>query len=135
MDYAPVGGECSVSRPCCFTPRESAPLYSLDRRLNGPQSRCGRLGQKKILDPQRLELRPLRHPARSQPLYRLSYPTSHMFVYVYVHIYICARLCVCVRKDRYVIYGGHHKQKTYFVRCSESARVYNSHSKRIGLGH
>jgi hypothetical protein len=44
--------------------------------LGGPQSRSGRRGEEKILDLTGLELRPLRRPARSQPLYRLRYPGS-----------------------------------------------------------
>jgi hypothetical protein len=35
------GGEWSASHPSCFTPRENAPHYPLDRRLNEPYSQTG----------------------------------------------------------------------------------------------
>jgi hypothetical protein len=47
-----------------FTPLY--PRHQFDRRLGGSQNRSG------------LELRPLGRPARSQPLYRLLYPGSHL---------------------------------------------------------
>jgi hypothetical protein len=49
------------------------PLYPLARRLGGPQSRFGRRGEEKILDPTGLELRPHRRLVRSQSLSRLRY--------------------------------------------------------------
>jgi hypothetical protein len=50
LNSALVGSEWSASRPCRFIPGES-PRYPLDRRLSGPQSRSGRRGEEKILDP------------------------------------------------------------------------------------
>jgi hypothetical protein len=44
--------------------------------VGGPQSMSGRRGEEKILPLQKLELRPLGRPARSQSLYGLSYPGS-----------------------------------------------------------
>jgi hypothetical protein len=44
-----AGGECTASRPGRFIAVEK-PRYPLDRKLGGPQSRCGRRGEKKILD-------------------------------------------------------------------------------------
>jgi hypothetical protein len=44
--------------PLLLYPRGKGPRYPLDRRLIGPQSRSGRFGEEKILDPTRLELRP-----------------------------------------------------------------------------
>jgi hypothetical protein len=44
------GGEWSASRPGRYTPGES-PGCPLDKRLGGPQSRTGRRGVEKILDP------------------------------------------------------------------------------------
>jgi hypothetical protein len=38
-------------RPCRFTPEETAPGYSLDRRLGGPHSRSERYGEKNSLLP------------------------------------------------------------------------------------
>jgi hypothetical protein len=54
--------------PLPLYPRGKSPQYPLDRRLGGPQSQSGRLG----------ELRPLGRPARSQSLYRLSYQGSNL---------------------------------------------------------
>jgi hypothetical protein len=45
-------------------PRRKSPRYPLERRFGGPQSRSGRSGEEKILDP-RLELWPLGRPGRS----------------------------------------------------------------------
>jgi hypothetical protein len=64
-----------------FTPRTLYPLgksprYPLDRRLDGPQIRSGRVEKRKFLTLPGLELRPLSRPARSQSLYRLRYPGS-----------------------------------------------------------
>jgi hypothetical protein len=47
----------------------------LYRRLGGPQSRSGRHGEVKILDPTETQTR----PARSQSLYRLRYPGSPQY--------------------------------------------------------
>jgi hypothetical protein len=60
-----------------FTPRplylrRKSPRYPLYRSLGGPQSRSGRHGGMKILDPTRLELRSFGRSARSQSLYRLN---------------------------------------------------------------
>jgi hypothetical protein len=51
LTSALVGGEWSASRPGRFTPRGKSPRYPLDRKLDGPQSRSGRHGEVKILDP------------------------------------------------------------------------------------
>jgi hypothetical protein len=62
-----------------FTPRSLYPRYPLDRKLGGPQSRCGDVGEEKYSQaPPGIE--PPNHdcPARSQSLYRLSYPGSLM---------------------------------------------------------
>jgi hypothetical protein len=55
-------------------PRLVGPRYLLDRRLGGPQSRSGRLGEEKVLDP--VGTRTPTHRSSSQSLYRLSYPDS-----------------------------------------------------------
>jgi hypothetical protein len=57
-------------------PQEEEPQYQLDRRLGGPQSQSGRRGEVKNFTLPGLELRPHCRPARSQSLYRLSYPGS-----------------------------------------------------------
>jgi hypothetical protein len=47
--------------------------YHLDRKLGGPQSRSGRRGEEKILDPTGSQTTT---PRSSNPLYRLRYPGS-----------------------------------------------------------
>jgi hypothetical protein len=54
-------------------PRGKSPWCTLDRRLCGPQSRCRRHWEEKILLLQVLELWTLGRPARSKSLYRLHY--------------------------------------------------------------
>jgi hypothetical protein len=44
-------GEWSASRSGRFTPQGKSPRYPFDSRLGGHQSRSGRLGEEKILDP------------------------------------------------------------------------------------
>jgi hypothetical protein len=74
LTSALVGGEWSVSRPFRFTPGKE-PRYPFYRRLGGPQSRSGRYGELKIFDPTGTRTpAPPGCPARSQLLYRLSYP-------------------------------------------------------------
>jgi hypothetical protein len=46
-----VEREWSASRSCRFTPRGKSPRYPLARKLDGLQSRSGRHGEVKILDP------------------------------------------------------------------------------------
>jgi hypothetical protein len=69
-----------------FTPRplylrREGPRYPLDRRLGGPQRWSGRRREEKILDPTGIPTPtpPPGRPARSQSLYRLSYPGSEGF--------------------------------------------------------
>jgi hypothetical protein len=63
-----------TSRP--LYPRGKSPWFPLDRRLGGPQNRSGRHGEKKILAPTGTRTPTSGRPARSQSLYRLSYPGS-----------------------------------------------------------
>jgi hypothetical protein len=51
LTSALAGGKWSASRFGRFTPRERAPRDPLTRRFGGPQSRSGRHGEEKILDP------------------------------------------------------------------------------------
>jgi hypothetical protein len=55
--------------PAAF-PREKSPRYPLDRRLGGPQSRCGSCEEKTVVLP---EIEP---GLPSPSLYQLSYPGS-----------------------------------------------------------
>jgi hypothetical protein len=41
---------CQLDAPAAL-PSEKEPRYPFDRRLGGPQSRSGRSGEEKILDP------------------------------------------------------------------------------------
>jgi hypothetical protein len=61
------------------------PWYSLARRLGGPQSRSGRHGKVKILAHTRTRTPTPWSSARSQSLYRLSYPgpCNHISTYDY----------------------------------------------------
>jgi hypothetical protein len=45
------GGEWSASHPGRFIPQGKSPLYSLDRRLDGPQSQSGRGSEDKNSQP------------------------------------------------------------------------------------
>jgi hypothetical protein len=69
-----VVGELSASSPGRFAPRERAPgAHCIGSWVN---SRAGvdDVERRQILPVWRLELRSLGRPARSQSLYRLSYP-------------------------------------------------------------
>jgi hypothetical protein len=57
--------------PAALPPEKEPPVP-----IGGPQSRSGRRGEEKILDPTGFELQPLGRPARRQSLYRLRYPGS-----------------------------------------------------------
>jgi hypothetical protein len=68
------GGEWSYSRSSRFTPRrERVPGTHWIGSWNGPQSRSGRRGEKKILDSTGTQTPTLPLPSRSQSLYRLLY--------------------------------------------------------------
>jgi hypothetical protein len=70
LTSALVGGEWSASRPRRFTPEKGAPSTHWIRGWMDD------VEKKKFLPLLALELRPLGRPARSQSLYRLSYPGS-----------------------------------------------------------
>jgi hypothetical protein len=102
----------STSRP--LYPRVNGPRYPLDRRLCECQSRPGQHGEQKNLTPPGLELRPFGRPARSQSLYRLSYPGSfhsgvELFI-LYLNQIICNYFWDCTRGTR-----------TYIMRVTQNA--------------
>ena len=66
-----LGGQRQV--PAALAPRKTR--YPLYRRLGGPQDRSARV--RKIVPPTRI--RSPDHPARSESLYRLSYPGPHKY--------------------------------------------------------
>jgi hypothetical protein len=71
-----VGGEWSASRPGRFIPGEIAPGTHWIGGWVDPRIGLDDVERINILPLPGLELRPLGHPARSQSLYRLSYPGS-----------------------------------------------------------
>jgi hypothetical protein len=75
---AQVGGEWSASRPGRFTPGERAPGTHWIGGWVNPIAGLDDVEKRKFLTLPGLELRPLGHPARSQSLYRLSYPGSRI---------------------------------------------------------
>jgi hypothetical protein len=70
MTSALVGGEWSASLPCRFTPGDRA----TGTRWMDSRAGLDTVEKRKFLTLPGLELRPLSRPARSQLLYRLSYP-------------------------------------------------------------
>jgi hypothetical protein len=66
----------SVSRPGRFAPGERAPGTHWIGGWVDPRAGLDDLADRKFMTLPGLELRPLRWPARSQLLYRLSYPDS-----------------------------------------------------------
>jgi hypothetical protein len=71
-----VRGEWSASRPCRFTLGERAPGTHCIGGWVDPRASLNDVEKRKFLTLSELELRPLGRPARSQSLYRLSYPGS-----------------------------------------------------------
>jgi hypothetical protein len=79
-----VGGEWSASRPCRFTPGERAHDAHWIGGWVDPRAGMEDAENTKLLTLPGLELRPLGRPARSQSLYRLSYPDSlQIFCYTF----------------------------------------------------
>jgi hypothetical protein len=76
LTSALVGREWSASRPCCFTPGEKTPGTQWIGGWVGPRAGLDDVEKRKFLTLPGLELRLLGRPARSQSLYRLSYPGS-----------------------------------------------------------
>ena len=88
--------------------------YPLYKRLGGSRGRSGRVGEN--LAP--TGIRSPDRPARSESLYRLSYPGPHIYIYIprktrkcfsfswsvsrqththiYIYMYVCVCVCVCV---------------------------------------
>jgi hypothetical protein len=76
--FLDLGTSWSVASftPWPLYPSRKGPRDALYRRLGGPQSRCGRRGEEKILYLTGTRTTTLDRPARSQSLYRLRYPGS-----------------------------------------------------------
>jgi hypothetical protein len=73
-----AGGEWSASRPCRFTLAERVPGTHWIGDWVGPRAGLDDVEKQKFLTLPGLELRPLGRPARSQSLYRLRCPGSHI---------------------------------------------------------
>jgi hypothetical protein len=73
-----VGGKWSASRPGRFTPGEIAPSTHWRGGWVDPSAGLNDVEKRKFSTVPGLELRPFRRPARSQSLYRLRYPGSHL---------------------------------------------------------
>jgi hypothetical protein len=69
-----VGGERSASRPCRLIPEERAPGTHCIGGWAGPRFGLDDVENRRFLTLQGLELQPFGRAARSQSLYRLSYP-------------------------------------------------------------
>jgi hypothetical protein len=74
LTSARVGGEWSASRPSRFTSGERAPGTHYIGGWVGLGAGLDDVENRIFLPPPGLELRPIGRPARSQSLYRLSYP-------------------------------------------------------------
>jgi len=89
IDHGTRRGEGSASRPGrSLHPRKTR--YPLYRRLGGPQ---GRSGQVRKISPS-TGIRSPDRPARSQSLYRLSYPAQVGIIAQYKYTYIVTVICV-----------------------------------------
>jgi hypothetical protein len=75
-----VGSEWSASRHGRFTPGERAPGTHCIGSWVGPRTCLDSVEKRKFLTLSVLELRPLGRLARSQSLYRLSYPGSKLII-------------------------------------------------------
>jgi hypothetical protein len=76
LTSALIGGEWSASHPGRFTPGKRAPRTHWIGSWVDPRAGLDDVEKRKFLTLPGLELRPLDCPARSQSLYRLSYPGS-----------------------------------------------------------
>jgi hypothetical protein len=86
LTSALVVGEWSASRPCCFNPGERAFGTHWIGSWVSPRAGLDYMEKRKFLTLPGLELRPLGRPARTQSLYRLSYPGSYDCVYIQMHL-------------------------------------------------
>jgi hypothetical protein len=78
LTSAPVGGKWSASRPGRFSTGERAAGTRWIGGWVNPRTGLDDTEKWKFLPPPGLELRPLGRPARSQSLYRLSYPGYYL---------------------------------------------------------
>jgi hypothetical protein len=93
LTSALVGGEWSASRPGLFTLGERAPSTHWIRGWAGPRIGPDYVKRRKFLPLPGLELRPLGRPARSQSLYRLSYPGFMILNKRYLNVHCLVQRC------------------------------------------
>jgi hypothetical protein len=103
------------------TPRPFYPpgktRYPLYRRLGGPQGRSGQV--QKILP--HTGFRSQDRPARSESLYRLSYPGPvHFHEYIYIHIYLNLYIKFKFHQNLTKITGTLHEDRYTFLITSHS---------------
>jgi hypothetical protein len=105
--------------PAAIPPGKS-PWYPFYRRLGGPQSWSGRYGEGNIFWPYRdLNSPPPGRPARSQSLYRLSYPGSEdkvleiIFLQVWFYAWIVCHFLLWY--EFHLVYFG---TRTLLWQCS-----------------
>jgi hypothetical protein len=94
LTLALAGGEWSASRPGRFTPGERAPSTHWIGGWVNPKSGLDDVEKRKFLPLPGLELRPLGYSARSQSLYQLCCPGSHMYSILKEFIFTTSEL-VC----------------------------------------
>jgi hypothetical protein len=82
LTSALAGGEWSASLHCRFTPGERIHGTYLIGGWVNPRAGLDDVEKRKFLSLPRLELRPLRLPARSQSIYRLSCLRSELLFYI-----------------------------------------------------
>jgi hypothetical protein len=89
-----------------FTPRPLYPRYALVVRLGGPQSRSGRRGEEKILDPTGTQT-PVRSQSLSRAMVRFKLNSAHQSSYIQVcelGPFTTKLLFWAVRREGYFIY-------------------------------
>jgi hypothetical protein len=97
-----AGGVLSASCPGRFTPGERAAGTLWIGGWVGPRTGMDAVEKRKFFPVSGLELQPLYRPARSQSLYRLSYPG-----YLYLSIYLYKN---CMRE----VYQCHYAISDYY---------------------
>ena len=85
------GGECSVSCPDCFIPRDRTPQHLLNRRLSGHQSQYGYFYRReKSLAPSGIQNPDCQ--THNLSLFQLYYPGTHSKLYCRINTIKCKRL-------------------------------------------
>jgi hypothetical protein len=112
-------------------PQGKIPCYPLDRRLGGLQSRSGRGGEEKNFQPPP-GIEPLNsdRPARSPPLYRLSYHGSIINIRGKLMLFIVKYNSRISKLNRY----GPSDRGSIRVRCKISCMTLHPQTILEGVG-